>query len=68
MIVVYHVFTDSRDLWTENYRFARKIYTHWKKTRDSARLYKEVYENEEGMLSDEMIEEDCLMSHGYYPS
>lgn len=67
MIIVYHVFTDGKDLWTQDYRFARKLYDHWKKTRSSVRLYKEVYEDEEGMLNGEMLEEDRLMGYGDYP-
>lgn len=67
MITVYHVFTDRKDLWTQDYRFARKLFNHWKKTRGAARLYKEVYENEEAMLNDEMLEEDCLLSYGPFP-
>jgi len=65
--VIYHVFTDAKDLWTEDYRFARKLYEHWKKWYGTARLYQEVYENEEAMLSDEMLEEHCLFSYGPFP-
>ena len=67
MITVYHVFTDEKDLWTKNYRFARKLYNLWKKTKGAARLYKETYENEEAMLNDEMLEEDCILSYGPFP-
>jgi hypothetical protein len=67
MIVVYHVFTDNKDLWTQNYRFARKLFNYWKKAYDAARLYEEVYANEEGVLNGEMIEEDCLLSFGPFP-
>ena len=64
---LYHVFTDEKDLWTKNYRFARKLYNHWKKTKGIARLYKETYENEEAMLNNEMLEEDCILSYGPFP-
>lgn len=67
MIVIFHVFTDGKDLWTQDYRFARKLYNHWKKWHGAVRLYKEVYEDEEGMLNDEMIEEECLLAFGPYP-
>ena len=67
MITVYHVFTDEKDLWTQDYRFAKKLYNHWKKSKGTARLYKEVYENEEAMLSDEMLEEECLFTYGPFP-
>jgi hypothetical protein len=67
MITVFHVFTDGKDLWTQDYRFARKLYDHWKKSRSAARFYKDVYEDEAGMLSDEMIEEQWLMGYGDYP-
>ena len=66
-MTVYHVFTDERDLWTQEYRFARKLYTYWKKSRGATRLYKEVYEDEEAMLNDEMIEENCLLASGPFP-
>jgi hypothetical protein len=67
MMTVYHVFTDERDLWTQEYRFARKLYTYWKKSRGTARLYKEVYADEEAMLNDEKIVEDCLLAYGPFP-
>ncbi len=67
MITVYHVFTDEKDLWTKDYRFARKLYNHWKKTKGAARLYKEVYDNEEAMLNDEIIEKDCILAYGPFP-
>jgi hypothetical protein len=66
-IVVYHAFTDNKDLWTRDYKFARKLYNHWKKANGAARLYKEVYEDEEAMLNDEMLDEDCLLTYGPYP-
>jgi hypothetical protein len=66
-IVVYHAFTDNKDLWTRDYRFARKLYNYWKKANGAARLYKEVYENEEAMLSGEQLDEDCLLTYGPYP-
>lgn len=67
MITMYHVFTDKKDLWTPEYRFARKFSKYWKKSKGAARLYKEVYENEEAMLSDELREEDCLLAYGSFP-
>ncbi len=67
MITVYHVFTDEKDLWTKNYRFARKLFNHWKKTKGAARLYKEVYENEEAIINDEMFGEDCILAYGPFP-
>jgi len=67
MITVYHVFTDEKDLWTKNYRFARKLFNHWKKTKGAARLYKEVYENEEAIIGNEMLDEDCILSYGPFP-
>jgi hypothetical protein len=67
MITVYHVFTDEKDLWTKDYRFARKLYNHWKKIKGAARLYKEAYENEEAMLNDEMLEENCILTYGPFP-
>jgi len=67
MITVYHVFTDYKDLWTENYDFALAMYRLWRRRNSCARLYRETYENEEAMLNDEMLDEDCLFSHGAYP-
>src|SRR5205807_8340650 len=66
-ITVFHVFTDEKDLWTQDYTFARKLYNHWKKIIGSARLYKKVYEDDEAMVNDEMLDEVCLMGYGYYP-
>jgi hypothetical protein len=67
MIEIYHVFTDGKDLWTENYRFARKLYDHWRKWHGTARLYVERYENEEALVNDEMLEQELLFGYGYYP-
>ncbi len=67
LIIVYHVFTDEKDLWTKDYTFARKFYNYWKKVKGTARLYKEVFENEEAMLNDELLEEECLLAYGPYP-
>jgi hypothetical protein len=67
MITVYHVFTDYKDLWTKDFDFALSFYLLWRKHRSCVRLYRETYEDEEGMLNDEMIEEDCLFSYGPYP-
>ena len=66
-IVVYHAFTDEKDWWTQDYKLARKFYNHWKKANDAARLFKEVYEDEEAMLNSEMFDEDCLLFYGPYP-
>ncbi len=67
MITVYHVFTDNKDLWTQGYRFARKLFNHWKKANGAARLYKEVYGDEDGLWENDLVEEDCLLSYGPYP-
>lgn len=67
MITIYHVFTDEKDFWTPDYKLARKFYNHWKKANGAARLYKEVYEDEEAILSGEKFEEDCLLFYGPYP-
>lgn len=67
MIEIYHVFTDGKDVWTENYRFARKLYDHWRKLHGTARLYVERYENEEALVNDEMLEQELLFGYGYYP-
>jgi hypothetical protein len=67
MIEVYHVFTDGKDLWTQNYRFARKLYDHWKKWYGTARFYVQRYENEEALVNDEMFEEELLFGYSYFP-
>ena len=67
LIIVYHVFTDEKDLWTPDYKFARKLYNHWKKANGASRLYRETYENEEALLNDEKLEEECLLAYGPFP-
>lgn len=67
MIEIYHVFTDGKDVWTENYRFARKLYDHWRKWHGAARLYVERYEDEEALVNDDMLEQELLFGYGYYP-
>lgn len=63
-IVMYHACTDGKNVWTHDYRFARKLYNHWKKANGAARLYKEVYENEEGCvcIAHRVCQEICVNS------
>ena len=67
LMIVYHVFSDEKDLWTQDYRFARKLYAYWRETTGAAHLYKEVYANEAGVLNNDMLEAECLLSYGPLP-
>jgi len=62
--VIYHVFTDRRDYYTEEYRLARKVFNHWARAMGCVRLYEIVFANEENY---ETEAEDCLMAQGPYP-
>lgn len=64
--IVYHIFTDRRDEWTENYKEAKAIYDRWVAEFDCARLYKDIYAiKEEFEYGDG--EEDCILSYGAFP-
>ena len=63
VVVIYHIFTDNRDVWEEDYAIARSWYKHFAKAYGSARLNWDV-SNEDG----ETIEEECLLSYGPFPA
>jgi hypothetical protein len=62
---VFHVFSDNRDIWTQDTLYAYKTFCLWVEKYDSARLYIELYEDRE---NDDTFLEDCLLSLGDYPS
>ncbi len=59
--ISYHVFTDMRDEWFDDYTEAVALFEQWAKEFGCARLY------EETCIPDEQDTEDCLMSIGEYP-
>jgi len=61
---IYHIFTDNRDEYTDDYAEAEKIFKQFKEY-GCARLYEEIWNEEEDR--DEPIEENCLKSYGSYP-
>lgn len=62
---VFHVFSDNTDIWTQDTHIAYEMFSLWARKYDAARLYIELYEDRE---NDEMVHENCLLSHGDYPS
>lgn len=61
---VFHVFSDSRDIWTQDTHYAYETFSQWVEKYDAARLYIELYEDH---ANDDMVHENCLLSHGNYP-
>lgn len=61
---VFHVFSDNRDIWTQDTHAAFETFNRWARKYEAARLYIELYEDRE---NDEMVHEDCLLSVGDYP-
>jgi len=46
MIERYHVFTHDKDIWVGDFQTAKAIFRRWKRYCDSARVYRERYEDE----------------------
>ena len=61
-MTIYHIFTNEKDEYVKSYKLARDIYNDFISDYGNARLYKETHEG------DELINENCLLSHGSYPS
>ncbi len=59
----YHIY-NNRDIWTQDTHYAYGTFRSWVERFDSARLYIKLYEDRE---NDDMVHEDCLLSHGDYP-
>lgn len=62
--IVYHIFTNGCDYYTPEYRLARKVFDHYRKTRPCARLFQLIFAHQDGY---ETKTEQCLMSYGPYP-
>jgi hypothetical protein len=65
----YHVFTNENDEWYDSISEAWRTFRIWAKEFGTARLYEETRsadgtEEERG----EVLEENCLASHGQYPN
>lgn len=58
----YHIFSHNRDEYTTDLEEANEIFKTFVAENDSARLYKEIRDGE-----GELLEENCLKSHGDYP-
>ncbi len=63
MKIIYHIFTDNRDVWREDYSQARTWFKHFKRAYGTARLYEEVLDDE-----GETVEENYLRSFGPFPA
>ena len=59
--VRYHVFANNCDEWFDTYAEALALYKEWTQEYGSARLYKEVY------IDEELDVENCLEAAGAYP-
>lgn len=57
----YHVFTDGRDEYYLNFRAALKQFNKWAAKYGTARLYVEIF------VDDELEVEDCLVARGSFP-
>ncbi len=61
---VFHVFSDNKDIWTQDTHYAYETFCMWVARFDRGRLYIELYEDRE---NDVLVHEDCLLSHGDFP-
>lgn len=66
MKIIYHIFTNNRDEWLDDYNEAHSLFKEWVKEYSCARLFEEKWENPE--VDAEEIEETCLESFGPFPS
>jgi hypothetical protein len=58
---VFHVFSDNKDLWTQNTHIAYEIFILWVQKFETARLYIELYEG------NDKVHEDGLLFYGDFP-
>ena len=65
MKTIYHIFTNNRDEWLEDYEEAKKLFKEWSKEFGCARLYEESWNNPK--IDDEAKDETCLKSFGAWP-
>ena len=62
---VYHIFTDNKDEFTEDYKIALALFDHFKTKFGTARLYVEHQTDDE---DHDFISEDCIKSFGGFPA
>jgi hypothetical protein len=60
--MTYHIFTNSRDEWTENKTDALLLFMQWYRENGSVRLYEEDRDIEGNLYN-----ESCILSVGSYP-
>jgi hypothetical protein len=58
---VFHVFSDNKDIWTLNTHYAYETFSPWAKKFETARLYIELYED------NDKVHEDGLLFYGDFP-
>ncbi len=63
--IIYHVFTNGRDTYEDDYKAARALFRRMKEQRGCARLYRQVWDP--AVSEDEPVEEDCLLASGGFP-
>lgn len=62
---IYHVFTNGRDEYVDDFKTAKAIYKRMKEEEGCARLYEQIWDL--SIDEDEPIEESCLLSYGGFP-
>lgn len=67
--ILYHVFTDNFDDWTETYKEALNIIKNLKADGyENLRIYKELYETKKNYEDSPMVcDEECIYSKGAWP-
>jgi hypothetical protein len=58
---VFHVFSDNKDIWTQDTHIAYEIFILWVNKFETARLYIELYED------NDKVHEDGLLFYGDFP-
>jgi hypothetical protein len=63
--ILYHVFTNGRDAYEDDYTAARALFRRMKDERGCARLYRQTWDLD--LNPDEPLEEECLLTSGGFP-
>ena len=58
---VFHIFSDNKDIWTQDTHYTYVTFLLWAQKFETARLYIELYED------NERVHEDCLLLYGDFP-
>lgn len=66
--IVYHVFTDGKDDWFDNYAEAEGLFEYWVEKYGNVRVYEEAFATKEAYETGQgEIIEECVLAAGDFP-